>query len=156
MRAGRRPRWTSRVAAGTIAALSAASCADGGESSFDVNSPPCPPESQRQLLAERVDERPTNAFSVPGEGAQYVMVTVRAPTDSGLFAGVGGVATLRVIAARSAPNIATDAEGHQVSSDPEINIGKARRWQRLGLRPGDYRFYSLAGSPTIEVMSCPD
>jgi hypothetical protein len=147
-------RWASRVA-GVFAALSAVSCGGGEEGSFDINSPPCPPEAQRQLLSQRVGETPTDAFTITAGATPYVMVAVRSPTDSGLSGGIGGVATLRVIAAGAAPQISTDEEGHRVSSDPKVNIGKARRWQRLDLRPGDYRFYSLAGAPTVEVMSCP-
>jgi hypothetical protein len=141
------------LALATAAAVLTSSCGVVGSGSDDP--PLCAPEAQSQVFEERVGEQPSSPFTIPALGVSYVMVTVRAPTDSGLFAGLGGVATLRVITAGALPNISTDSDGHELSSDPKVDLKKARRWERLKLRPGVYRFYSLAGSPTVAVMTCP-
>lgn len=82
------------------------------------------------------------------------MVRVPAPTDNGIFGGLGGAATLRVIAAGAPPQISIDSDGHRLSGDPKVDVKKPRRWERLNLGPGTYRFYSLAGSPTVAVITC--
>ena len=106
-------------------------------------------------MSQRVSEQPTDPFTLRVGTTAYVMVAVRAPTDNGLSGGLGGAATLRVIPADRRPNVTTDNEGHRVSDDPKVNIREAHRWDRLKLAPGDYRFYSLAGAPTIVVIACP-
>lgn len=108
-----------------------------------------------ELLHQRVGVEPSDAFTIPARRKAYVMVTVRDPADNGIFSGIGGVATLHVIAADAAPKISRDAEQNRISDDPEVNVRRARRWERLDVDPGSYRFYSMRFRPTVAVMACP-
>lgn len=115
----------------------------------------CPPEERTQLLAQRVENRtPTNPFAVGAGAAAYLMVTFRSP-DEGPFDRLAGVASLAVVADGASPQLRTASDGIVRSDDQKVEVRKSLQWQRLPLSPGSYRMYSMAGAPTIEIVSCP-
>ena len=143
-----RPARTAAFAVLVVLAFGGLSgCGDGPEV--------CAPEAQVELLNGRVGEQPSDAFTIPDRATGYVMVTVEDPSDNGIFSNIGGVATLHVIQADAAPRISVDAEQHHIFDDPEVNVRRLRRWERLDVRPGVYRLYSWRSSPTIAVIACP-
>jgi hypothetical protein len=132
--------------------LVAAACGGkGSDSTVEV----CPPEQRTGLLAEQVDHlTPTNSFTIGAGAAAYVMVTFRSP-DAGPFDRLGGVASLAIIADGASPKLRRGTDGLTRTDDQKVEIRRSLQWQRVPLSPGSYRVYSMAGAPTIEIVSCP-
>jgi hypothetical protein len=136
----------------TALAIVVSACRSGQSESV------CPPEQRQELLSQRrVDSTPTAPFTVERHTSAFVTVIFRDPADSGgLFGGIGPAATLHVLSGNAAPRLRTESNGLLRSDDPAVSVEDGRQWDALDLEPGTYHLYSLAGTPTIAVQSCPD
>ena len=99
---------------------------------------------------------PSRPFTI-ARGTTAWASTMYYPDPEQLFGNVGGVATLRFVAASSTPHIETDSRGDRRSRDPAVSLRK-RAWSRVTVAAGQWRVYSidLGVDPLpVTLVGCP-
>lgn len=141
-------RWLSRV----VAVATLASCSTASSSGQTV----CPSSHRVTLLTTvlRVGI-PGPAFAT-SPGAPTWIVTHDRPDPEGLFAGVGGIATVSAVAAGSLA-VRTSISPSDLAGKPTITLHTGR-WVRLPVGAGDWQLVTPTLGTTalsVVVASCP-